>query len=76
MNSEPQGVLSKRNMLEVLIAVRFARQSRMPRNGAATSFYAIFHRVSLIRNISGNAPINRRRTNTGRNYWARRSTGS
>jgi hypothetical protein len=34
MNLEPQGALSKRKMLKVLIAVRFAHQSQMARNGA------------------------------------------
>jgi hypothetical protein len=76
MNSEPQGVLYKREMLRVLIAVHFAHQSQMPRNGGATSFYAIFRKLSRSRNISiGTATINGRRTNTGRKYWARRSTG-
>ena len=75
MNLEPQGALSKRKMLKVLIAVRFAHQSQMARNGAATSFYAIFRRAP-IRNISiGSAAINGRRTNAGRKYLARRSTG-
>jgi hypothetical protein len=46
------------------------------RNGAATTFYAIFRKVSRIRNISiGNAVINGQRINPGRKYLARRSTG-
>jgi len=76
MNSETQGVLSRREMLKVLTAVSFAHQSQMARNDAATSFYAIFRRGSPIRNSwIGSAAINGRRTNIGGKYLTRRSTG-
>jgi hypothetical protein len=64
-------------MLKSFAAVSFAaKRSRIVRNGAATTFYAIFRKVSRIRNISiGNAVINGQRINPGRKYLARRSSG-